>query len=449
MNYEIKVPAVSEGVDEGTVSAIAVAVGDRVVEGDTLFELETEKAVVDIPSTHAGGVAEIRIAVGDTVTTGALAMLIEGEAAGQEQEAPADKTGESDEREAKERAVGRTSPHDEPETDDTPERDEAKDEQERSTSVRPEDEPDLTTVRPGHEVAPAAPSIRREAREFGVDIYRVRGSGPGGRIGREDLRRYIRQTMQGLAEGTAAVSKPDALPDFTRWGEIETEALSRIGRVTADAMHTAWTTIPMVTQFGQGRISSFETFRKDFNRQADTQIKLTVTALLVKICAAALRHFPRFNSSLDLANHRLIYKKYVHIGVAVDTDAGLLVPVVRDADKKDIETLALELDELAQRARERKLKPDEMEGGCFTISNLGGVGRDTFTPIVYPPQVAILGVARSRHEPVWDGQDFAPELVLPLSLTYDHRVINGADGARFMQWICKAIEYPLQLVMRG
>jgi len=444
MKNEIKVPAVSEGVDEGIVATITVAVGDKVEEGQTLFELETDKAVVEIPSSHEGVVSEIKIAEGDTVTTGSVAIIVDGEESDKEKNVTDDKADDSEESTSEEASM-----RDESEDAGKIDGDEPQDEHEKSSSGQEESEPDLTTVRSGHEVAPAAPSVRREAREFGVDIYKVEGSGPGGRISREDLRKYIRQTMQDIGAGQGGSAKPDALPDFSRWGDIETKELSRISRVTADSMQTAWTTIPMVTQFGQGRISAFEKFRKDFNSEADNKTKLTVTAVLVKICAAALKQFPRFNSSLDLASNRLIYKKYVHIGVAVDTDAGLLVPVLRDADQKDIETLALELNELAQRARDRKLKPEEMEGGCFTISNLGGIGRDTFTPIVYPPQVAILGVARGRHEPIWDGQDFVPELVLPLSLTYDHRVVNGADGARFMQWVCKAIEYPLQLVLKG
>ena len=440
MKHEIKVPEVSEGVTEGIVAAISVAVGDLVEEDQALLELETDKAVVEIPSTHAGKVTAIKVKEGETVKVGAVILLIEGEAeVATEAEAEKEKQEEAPPVEpvAEEKEVS------------TPQKTTPVEPEETKANIEEEgDKVDLATPRRGDQVAPAAPSVRRKARELGVDIYQVTGSGPAGRISQDDIRQYVRQTMQNLSSGAGPVTKAKPLPDFKRWGKVTEEPLSAVRQVTADTMTYAWSTIPMVAQSGNARIGAFENFRKEFNSQADPQTKMTMTALLVKICAAALRQFPQFNSSLDLANKRLILKDYVHIGVAVDTPAGLLVPVLRDADKKDIETLAKELNELAGKARDRKLAPDEMEGGCFTISNLGGIGRDAFTPIVYPPQVAILGVARGRHEPVWNGQDFVPELVLPLTLTYDHRVIDGADGARCMQWICQAIEYPLQLVMK-
>jgi pyruvate dehydrogenase E2 component (dihydrolipoamide acetyltransferase) len=214
-------------------------------------------------------------------------------------------------------------------------------------------------------------------------------------------------------------------------------------------MSYAWSTIPMVTQYDKADISELEAFRRQFNLKAAPENKLTMTAILIKVCAAALKAFPQFNSSLDLARKELILKHYVHIGVAVDTPGGLLVPVVRDADQKGIETLAVELNETAAKTRERRISPADMEGGTFTISNLGGIGGTAFTPIVYAPQVAILGVSRSVTEPVWNGQEFSPRNMMPLSLTYDHRVIDGADGARFLRWICEAIEKPIMLVMKS
>lgn len=475
MAHEIKVPEVSEGVKEGIVAAIAVAVGDTVEEEQTLLELETDKAVVEIPSTHAGKVTDIKVEEGETVSIGAVIMLIEGDAGGsdeidaEEKDDPATEeetapVAEPESGEKDESAEEKTGKEEEPQQKGKSEKKEPVPEEDgKASAERPamesaraeealpekiDEEVDLKTARRGDQVAPAAPSVRRKARELGVDIYRVEGSGPGGRISQADIRRYVRKTMKSLASGAPAPSAV-SLPDFSRWGKVKTETLSNVRRLTAETMAAAWANIPMVAQTGHARISSFEEFRKEFNSHADGQSKLTMTAVLVKICAAALRHFPQFNSSLDSANNQLILKEYVHIGVAVDTPAGLLVPVLRDADKKDIETIAIELNDLAARARERKLKPEEMEGGCFTISNLGGIGRDLFTPIVFPPQVAILGVARGRHEPVWNGQDFVPEMILPMTLTYDHRVIDGADGARFMQWICQAVEYPLQLVMKG
>jgi pyruvate dehydrogenase E2 component (dihydrolipoamide acetyltransferase) len=279
-----------------------------------------------------------------------------------------------------------------------------------------------------------------------VDIYQVRGSGPGGRISETDVRHFVRAAMQRQPAGGAPALRP--LPDFARWGEISREPLTRIREVTGEAMSYAWATIPMVTQYDQSRITAVEKYRVDHNAHVPETARLTMTAILVKICAAALKAFPRFNSSLDLANRELILKQAVHIGVAVDTPVGLLVPVLRDADRKGLAKLAEELNELAARARERKLAPAEMEGGGFTISNLGGIGGQAFTPLVYAPQVAILGVSRVATQPVWDGRAFHPELMLPLSLTYDHRVIDGADGARFLRWICETIENPLELVMK-
>jgi pyruvate dehydrogenase E2 component (dihydrolipoamide acetyltransferase) len=300
--------------------------------------------------------------------------------------------------------------------------------------------------------------VRRLARDLGVDIYQVQGAGPGGRISEADVRDFVRETMQRITGGGpapaafgefAGLHAQRPLPDFTRWGKVDRESLSRIRELTADAMSYAWSTIPMVTQYDHAKITEIEKFRKEFNLKADSENKLTMTAILVKVCAAALKIFPRFNSSLDLASKELVLKQYVHIGVAVDTPGGLLVPVLHDADAKGIERLAIELNEIAGKTRDRKINPADMEGGTFTISNLGGVGGTSFTPIVYAPQVAILGVSTAEMQPVWNDHEFTPELVMPLSLTYDHRVIDGADGARFLRWICEALENPLQLVMKG
>jgi pyruvate dehydrogenase E2 component (dihydrolipoamide acetyltransferase) len=317
---------------------------------------------------------------------------------------------------------------------------------------------DLATVRRGDRVAPAAPSVRRLARDLGVDIYQVQGTGPGGRISEKDVRGFVRVTMQRITGGGSVpavhgefpgLHAQRPLPDFSKWGEVSREPLSRVRELTADAMGYAWSTIPMVTQYDQAQVTEIEAFRQEYNRRAISENRLTMTAILVKVCAAALKAFPRFNSSLDLASKELVLKQYIHIGVAVDTPAGLLVPVLRDADRKGIETLALELNEIAEKTRERKIGPDVMEGGTFTISNLGGVGGTSFTPIVYAPQVAILGVSTATLQPEWDGEQFVPRLIMPLSLTYDHRVIDGADGARFLRWICDALDNPLQLVMKG
>jgi len=443
MKQEIKVPEVSEGVTQGTIVDIAVAVGDEVEFDQTLVEFETDKAVIAIPSPQAGKITEIRVAVGDDVAIGAVIMVVEAEG----EDAVAEEEPAQPEEPA-EKAAPVSEPEPAPEVEAA----------EPAKPAAVESQVDLTSTRRGDRVAPAAPSVRRLARELGVDIYQVQGSGPGGRISAQDIRDFVKVTMQRITGGGAVpvvrgefpgLHAQRPLPDFTRWGEISREPMSRIRELTADAMSYAWSTIPMVTQYDNAHIGEIEAYRQEYNRRSINESRLTMTAIMVRVCAAALRAFPKFNSSLDLASKELILKDYVHIGVAVDTEVGLLVPVLRDADQKGIERLALELNELAEKTRERKITPDAMEGGTFTISNLGGIGGTAFTPIVYAPQVAILGMSAAELQPEWDGEKFVPKLVMPLSLTYDHRVIDGADGARFLRWICDALENPIQLVMKG
>jgi pyruvate dehydrogenase E2 component (dihydrolipoamide acetyltransferase) len=433
MFQDVVVPAVADGVTSGTVIDIAVVVGDRVEADQTLLELETDKAVVAIPAPAAGEIMDIRVETGDKTDIGAVIMVID----------VADAARESDPGET----VAEQEPGPEP------------------FALKPAESPpgvspapvasqnklppaDLTSVRRGDDVAPAAPSVRRFARELGVDIYKVGGSGPGGRISEKDVRTFVKAAMQGQQTGPVAAGAVSsrALPDFSRWGEIKRESFTKVREITADAMVYTWN-IPMVTQYDKVRIDKLEQFRKEYNSTTAAESKLTMTALLLKICAAALKQFPQFNSSVDMAARELIIKRYINIGVAVDTPVGLLVPVVRDANDKGINTLATELNDLALRTRERKVAPTELEGGTFTISNLGGIGGTSFTPLVYAPQVAILGVSRAENEPVWTGREFIPKLTMPLSLTYDHRVIDGAAGARFLRWICDALENPLMLLM--
>jgi pyruvate dehydrogenase E2 component (dihydrolipoamide acetyltransferase) len=454
MSLEIVVPEVSDGVTAGTVISIVVAVGDQVEEDQTLLELETDKAVVAIPSPTAGKITAINVSEGDSAAVGSVIMLLEAAGDTAKEASPpvtasAEATTETIS-EAEQMTVTATP-------DVQPEPPRANPLPPAAANKGAEDV-DLTSVRRDNLVAPAAPSVRRIARDLGVDIYQVQGSGSGGRISEEDVRLFVRDTMQRLTgAGSAVVATAEfrglhaqrPLPDFTKWGEISREPLSRIRELTADSMSYAWSTIPMVTQYDKVRISELEEFRRDFNYGVTSDSKLTMTAILVKVCAAALKAFPQFNSSLDLARKELILKQYVHIGVAVDTPGGLLVPVIRDADRKGIESLAVELNEVAVKTRARKITPAEMEGGTFTISNLGGIGGTSFTPIVYAPQVAILGVSRAETEPVWNGQEFIPQQMMSFSLTYDHRVIDGAAGARFLRWICEAIENPIHLVMKG
>ena len=281
-----------------------------------------------------------------------------------------------------------------------------------------------------------------------MDIHQVSGSGPAGRISEEDVKRHVKSAMQSggnvVAVGAPVQAVP--LPDFSKWGDVERQAFSGICNATINQMTRSWTA-PHVTQFDKADITDLETFRKTYAKKSG--IKITVTALLLKVAVAALKKFPQFNSSLDLNAGELVLKKYFHVGVAVDTDRGLLVPVIRDANTKSVSDLAVELGEMAERARDRKITLDEMQGGCFTITNLGGIGGTNFTPIVNTPEVAILGVARGGIEPVWNGKEFQPRFMLPLSLSYDHRAIDGADGARFLRYICEVLENPVLLALEG
>jgi pyruvate dehydrogenase E2 component (dihydrolipoamide acetyltransferase) len=295
--------------------------------------------------------------------------------------------------------------------------------------------------------APAAPSVRRMARELGIDINDVPGTGTGGRISAEDVKTHVNRLVGAAAPG---VSGAEPLPDFSRWGEIERSPMRGVRRKTAQHLTAAWTTIPHVTQHDLADVTALEELRKHYAKLVEAAGgNLTVTAIAVKVVAAALKAFPQFNVSVDMAAEEIIQKKYVHIGVAVDTDRGLLVPVIRDADAKNILRLAVELSQLSERARNRKLSLEEMQGGCFSISNLGGIGGTAFTPIVNTPEVGVLGISRARMEAVYQGTQFVPRLMLPLSLSYDHRVVDGADGIRFLRWIVEALEQPFLLSLQG
>jgi pyruvate dehydrogenase E2 component (dihydrolipoamide acetyltransferase) len=287
---------------------------------------------------------------------------------------------------------------------------------------------------------PAAPSARLLARELGIDIGQVPGSGRGGRISNEDVKAYCKVLNTSRpAGGVATASVP--LPNFTKWGTTRREAMSNVRKKTAEHLSNAWMSIPHVTQFDKVDITELEKLRKNISANK----KISVTPFIIKVVAAALKKFPQFNTSIDMSTQEIIYKDYVNIGVAVDTDRGLLVPVLKNVDKMSILQISDELTAMAERARLRKTTIEEMQGGCFTISNLGGIGGTCFTPIVNWPEVAILGVSRGSLEPVYTDGHFNPRLMLPLSLSYDHRMIDGADGARFIRWVCEAIQQPFLL----
>ena len=304
------------------------------------------------------------------------------------------------------------------------------------------------------EPVPAAPHVRRLARELGVDIHSVQGTGPGARISKDDVKAHaktlITSATAALRASPGARFAEPALPDFSKWGKIERVSMRGVRRKTAEHLREAWNTIPHVTQQDQADITELEQLRARFApRAAEAGGKMTVTAIALKVCASALKIFPQFNASIDMAKEEIVYKQYINIGVAVDTDRGLLVPVVRDVDKKNIVELAAELTQFSKKARDKKLTPAEMEGGTFTITNLGGIGGTGFSPIVNHPEVAILGLSRSSMAPLWIDGKFEPRLVLPLSLSYDHRLIDGADAARFLRWIAEAIEQPFLLSVQG
>ena len=302
----------------------------------------------------------------------------------------------------------------------------------------------------GARVVPASPSVRRTAREIGIDIADVPGSGPGGRITVEDVKEFARMIHRGGAPaGGQAIAAPH-LPDFSRWGPVERKPMSNIREKTAERMAIAWSNVPTVTQYDKADITRLEEYRKNFGSKAEASGgKLTVTAVLLKVIASGLKNFPEFNASVDVTRKDIIYKKYFHVGVAVDTDRGLLVPVIRDVDRKNILQLSVELTQLAEKARNRKLTLEEMQGGTFTITNLGGIGGTGFSPIVNFPEVAILGISRSNVEPVYVNGEFEPRTMLPLSLSYDHRMIDGANAARFLRWVCEAIRDPFLVALEG
>jgi pyruvate dehydrogenase E2 component (dihydrolipoamide acetyltransferase) len=448
---EFKLPELGENIDSGDLVRLLISPGATVSEGQPVMELETDKAVVEVPSTVSGVVREIKVKEGQKVKVGDVIFTLEGGAVAppespRKHEPVEHMSGQQAARlgfQLAMRAEGKTE-----------------------AQALPPDQPQSTTpefsmpVQLGkvagtehRDPAPAAPHVRRLAREIGVDIYGVQGSGPGGRISEDDVKLCAKNALLAAAAAAqaprGAFVDPD-LPDFAKWGKIERVSIRGVRRKTAEHLRQAWNTIPHVTQQDRADITELEQLRAKFAPRAEEAGgKMTVTAIALKVCASALKVFPQFNASIDMAKEEIVYKQYINIGVAVDTDRGLLVPVIRDVDKKNIVELAAELTQLSKKAKDRKLTPDEMAGGTFTITNLGGIGGTGFSPIVNHPEVAILGLSRSRMEPEWVNNKFEPRLILPLSLSYDHRLIDGADAARFLRWIAEAFEQPFLLSVQG
>jgi pyruvate dehydrogenase E2 component (dihydrolipoamide acetyltransferase) len=459
---EFKLPELGENIEAGDVVRVAVKSGDQIVAGQSVIELETDKAVVEVPSSFNGEVKEVKVAVGQRLKVGELIMTMAAviaeaepvEVAEAEPEAPVKHAADQDSM-AMARHTFRSARTMEGKSEeqalppDIP--------SESQLRARAAAETKRGPLKDQRNV-PAAPVVRRLAREIGVDIYMVKGSGPGGRISEDDVKAFAKATFARMADpaGNVQVSGSSAgkvvvkLPDFSRWGKIDKQPLRGVRRKTAEHLAVAWNVIPHVTQFDKADVTDLEELRKRFAPKAEAAGgKMTMTAIALKVVASALKAFPQFNASIDTVGEEIIYKKYVHIGVAVDTDRGLLVPVMRDVDKKNIIELAVELSAISKKARDKKLSAEDMEGGTFTITNLGGVGGTAFTPIVNHPEVAILGMSRARLEPVWINGKFEPRSMLPLSLSYDHRIIDGADAARFVRWIVDALEQPFLLSVQG
>jgi pyruvate dehydrogenase E2 component (dihydrolipoamide acetyltransferase) len=447
---DFKLPELGENIDSGDLVRLMIAPGAHVSEGQPVMELETDKAVVEVPSTVSGVVREIKVKEGQKVKVGEVIFTLEGGAVAHAEPARRHEPVEHISGQQAARLAFQMAMRAEGKTEE---------------QALPPDQPQAPTpvfsmpVQLGkvagtdHDPIPAAPHVRRLAREIGVNIRSVAGSGPGGRISEDDVKLSAKNAL--LAAAAAAQTprgsfvEPE-LPDFAKWGKTERVSIRGVRRKTAEHLRQAWNTIPHVTQQDRADITELEQLRAKFAPRAEEAGgKMTVTAIALKVCASALKVFPQFNASIDMAKEEIIYKQYINIGVAVDTDRGLLVPVIRDVDKKNIVELAAEMTQLSKKARERKLTPAEMEGGTFTITNLGGIGGTGFSPIVNHPEVAILGLSRSRMEPEWVNDKFEPRLILPLSLSYDHRLIDGADAARFLRWIAEAFEQPFLLSVQG
>jgi pyruvate dehydrogenase E2 component (dihydrolipoamide acetyltransferase) len=451
---EFKLPELGENISQGDLVRLMISPGTKVSEGQPVMELETDKAVVEVPSSVSGIVKDVKVKEGEKIKVGQVIFTLEGSggtasSSSRPRNAPVEHvSGQHGARLAFQAAI----------------RAEGKTEEQALPPDQPQQVPAQFSMpaqlgkvagTEHRQAIPAAPHVRRLARELGVDIYEVKGSGPGGRISEDDVKAYAKSLLSGAI--TAAQATPRAghfaqpqLPDFAKWGKIERVSMRGVRRKTAEHLAEAWNTVPHVTQHDRADITELEQLRARFAPKAEEAGgKMTVTAIALKVCAAALKVFPQFNASIDIEKEEIVYKQYINVGVAADTDRGLLVPVIRDVDKKNIVELAVELSQFSKKAREKKLAPADMEGGTFTITNLGGIGGIGFTPIVNYPEVAILGLSRSRIEPEWINGKFEPRLILPLSLSYDHRLIDGADAARFLRWIAEAFEQPFLLSVQG
>ncbi len=503
MATEVRLPELGEGVERADVVRVLVAPGESVAVDQPLLEIETDKATVEVPSPVAGTVAAVAVEAGATLAVGGLIAAIESDGASSDSSADlpaADATTAADAAArsagaaappAAAAAPGPSGPAAPPPAATTPPAPTARDGAAAPESAPaspaaaapaapapmaapvsspppPSAAPPASSPSPATAAEPAppeprsatprrralaAPSVRKLAREIGVDVDAVEGSGTNGRVSLDDVKAHARRAMERLRSPAPPPAGPGqpaapALPDFSRWGPVERKPMRNVRRAVARRMSTSWQTVPHVTQHDRADVGELEAVRRTLKRTAP-ELPLNVTAFAVAVCAAALREFPQFNASLDTEREEIVYKRYVNIGVAVDTERGLIVPVIPEADRKSLAALSTEIAEVAAAARTTGLPRERLEGGTFTITNLGGLGGTAFTPIVNHPEVAILGMSRSAPAPVWTGDRFEPRPMLPLSLSYDHRLIDGADAVRFLRWVAERLEHPLLLELQA
>lgn len=415
---EILVPDIGD-FDEVEVIEVLVAEGDIIEAEDSLITVESDKASMEIPSSASGKILKLKVNIGDKVSEGSVLLMMEVNSGGSTPKPAEDPAPKEDVVKLNVSAPAEAKP---------------------SKSSVDKLSPTVNLDEKRFSKAYASPSVRKFARELGVDLGEVEGTDRKGRINKDDVKGFVKKTLTTIGSGTSLGVAPMPEIDFSKFGEVDTLPLSKINKLTGEFLHRSWVTVPHVTQFDEADITEMEAFRKQMGKEMEKEgINITPLAFIIRAVVTTLKLYPRFNSSLDASGENLILKKYFNIGVAVDTPDGLVVPVIREADQKSLVEISQEIREFAQKARDKKLKPSDMQGGCFTISSLGGIGGTKFTPIVNAPEVAVLGVSKSKTEPQWNGSEFKPRLMLPLSLSYDHRVIDGADGARFTTHLSKML----------
>ena len=453
---DITLPELGEGIEEATIINVFVSPGDSIKKEQSVIEIETDKAALELPSPVDGTISEIVVNEGDVIKIGDLIAKV-GDGGAPAKEKPETKETKKEKPPEKQEEPEAVEEEPEPEKEEPVKEvkaEKAPVKQKEAPKKKEEDNVISMVMNDNKVSAPASPSTRKLARELGIDINTVKGTDPGGRISSDDVIKHAKnliancETTAETHRGTYQPNLP-ALPDFSKWGEIEKAKMGTVRRLTAENLTMAWT-IPHVTNHDRADITELDQLRKMNKQKAkDAGGNLTITPILIKIVSSALKVFPEFNASIDMESNEIIYKKFVNIGFAVDTERGLFVPNIQNADKKNIIDIAVELSDISERTRNKKITPDELKGSTFTVSNLGGIGGTYFSPIIYYPDVAILGVSKSSFEPVYIDGKFEPRLMMPLSLSYDHRIIDGAAAARFLTWLVKALEEPFQILFEG